>query len=334
LKEGQTPPLALANNLWIGNIPEQLQGLTYAEKLLIARVRHNRCVVRVRGGMHKMKANAITFANPMPKIYQVLPPPIEELDEVLAFIYTGPCRPTIEDFKRTPLLVRRQKVGAALEWLKLNHIGYMNLTVSYQNLNSYPEDGPPVVVDYRQSSGERDAEGIAQNDNDLEDGASSGPCPFVVHSLTGEQLVTKSLKTLIAIAIDHMEKNRKVLAIGHDQQPQSIYHNPSLYPKMFPWLFPYGLGGIGSAAHKGKISTMTHKGHLLMYHDKCFQRDPHFPLIAFNHEQIKESTTGGYLLTEKQSFPIVADRLLNLNPDVLSDIAKRMSDGEHVKPQT
>jgi hypothetical protein len=30
----------------------------------------------------------------------------------------------------------------------------------------------------------------------------------------------------------------------------------------------------------------------------------------------------------------VADRLLNLNPDVLSDIAKCMSDGECVKPQT
>ena len=54
LTKGQTPLLALANNLWIGNVPTELQGLTYAEQLLIARVRHNRCVVCVRGGMHKM----------------------------------------------------------------------------------------------------------------------------------------------------------------------------------------------------------------------------------------------------------------------------------------
>jgi hypothetical protein len=27
----------------------------------------------------------------IPKIYNILPPPSEELDEVLAFIYTGPC---------------------------------------------------------------------------------------------------------------------------------------------------------------------------------------------------------------------------------------------------
>ena len=334
LNKNQSPSLALANNLWIGNVPEELQGLTYAERLLIARVRHNRCVIRVTGGMHKMRANAITFANPTPKVYQVLPPPIEELDEVLAFIYTGPCRPTTEDFKRTPLLVRRLKVSKALEWLKLNHIGYKDLIVSHKNLNSYPEDGPPVVVDYRRSVKERDPEAVGQGDNDLEDGTSDGACPFVVHSLTGEELVTKSLKALIAIAVDHMEQNRKVLAIGHEADPQSIYHNPSLYPKMFPWLFPYGLGGIGNTAHKGKLSSMSHKGYLLMYHDKRFQKDPHFPLIAFNHEQIRESTTGGYLMTEKQSFPIVADRLLNLDTEVLSDIAKCMSNGERVKPQT
>jgi hypothetical protein len=39
-----------------------------------------------------------------------------------------------------------------------------------------------------------------------------------------------------------------------------------------------------------------------MYHDKRFQKDAHFPLIAFNHEQIKESTTGGYLLAKKPKF--------------------------------
>lgn len=39
-------------------------------------------------------------------------------------------------------------------------------------------------------------------------------------------------------------------------------------------------------------------------------------------------------MTEKQSFPIIADRLLNLDSEVLTDIAKRMTDGERVKPQT
>jgi hypothetical protein len=54
--------------------------------------------------MHKMKANAIMFENPTPKIYQKLPSSIEDLDEVLAFIYTGPCCPTPEDLERRQLM--------------------------------------------------------------------------------------------------------------------------------------------------------------------------------------------------------------------------------------
>ena len=82
-----------------------------------------------------MRANAISYANPMPKIYHTLPPPIEELDEVLAFIYTGPCKPTKSDFERIPLLVRHKKVAAALEWLKLNHIDYFDLNISYERIS-------------------------------------------------------------------------------------------------------------------------------------------------------------------------------------------------------
>src|SRR3979490_2538443 len=79
---------------------------------------------------------------------------------------------------------------------------------------------------------------------------------------------------------------------------------------------------------------MMHKRHLLMYYDKRFQKDPHFPLIAFNHEQMKESTTAGYLTAERKSFHDITDRLMNVNLEVLSDLTKRMTEGEKVKPET
>jgi len=71
---------------------------------------------------------------------------------------------------------------------------------------------------------------------------------------------------------------------------------------MLPCLFPYSLGGIGQTEHKYNLSSMMHKMHLLMYCDKQFQKDPHFPLMAFNHEQTKESTTAGYLTAEREVF--------------------------------
>ena len=87
--------------------------------------------------MHKMRANAICHAVPMPKIYSTLPPKCSELDEVLAFLYMGPTKPTPENFKRTPLLVRRNKVLNALEWLKLNYIDYKDIGISRDNMAEY-----------------------------------------------------------------------------------------------------------------------------------------------------------------------------------------------------
>ena len=84
-----------------------------------------------------MRANTISFANPSSKVYDILPPLIEDLDEVLAFIYTGPCQPTQADFARTLLLVRRNKVKEALEWLKLNHCNYYDLEISQKNLRNF-----------------------------------------------------------------------------------------------------------------------------------------------------------------------------------------------------
>jgi len=59
-----------------------------------------------------------------------------------------------------------------------------------------------------------------------------------------------------------------------------------------------------------------------MYYDKRFQKDPHFPLIAFNHEQMKESTTAGYLTAEKRSFDDITDRLMNVNLEVFVGLDK------------
>ncbi|KAI0075441.1 hypothetical protein K474DRAFT_1599828, partial [Panus rudis PR-1116 ss-1] len=196
-----------------------------------------------------MKANAVCFAIPQPKVYNVLPPPREDLDEVLAFIYLGPSKPNPEDFKRTPFLVRRNKVAEALNWLKLNHIDYADLEISQKNLEAYSEDSPPVEVDFQLSHINKQAESSAVNDVEEDEGTAEGHCPFVVHGITGEkldQLMQENPKKVRAMAVQHFKKNGKVLGIGHAEKPESLYNNPQLYPQMFPWLFPYGFGGIGN----------------------------------------------------------------------------------------
>jgi hypothetical protein len=105
IRKGKAPQNALANGLWLGQVPKVLSDLWFIEKLLIARLRHNCCFVRVASGMRKMTSHVVAFQAPIPKLYSVLPPPVEDLDNVLAILFTGPSKPTTEDFVRTPLLV-------------------------------------------------------------------------------------------------------------------------------------------------------------------------------------------------------------------------------------
>jgi hypothetical protein len=271
LKKDKMPPESLANFFWIGSIPLALQNLTFAEKMLISRIRHNKCLVRVSSGRAKMTANVIMFSNPTVKVYHALPPSRREISEILAFVFQGPAQPTDFDIKRTPMLVRRNVVKDALEWLKLNHVDYKDLYISIENLNEYPLAGVPVNIEYSKSDpnlGNKFASAMSVFDVELEEGTEDGPCPFTVHGLTGPEYENMSMERLKARALQHLVDKGSTLGISHDSKPQSMYDNPQAYPQMFPWLFPYGLGGIGQKCHFSKISEATQKLNLLMYHDK------------------------------------------------------------------
>ena len=337
LKKNKKPPESLANLFWIGSIPSVLQNLTFAEKMLISKIRHNKCLVRVSSGRAKMTANVIMFSNPTVKVYHALPPSRREISEILAFVFQGPVQPTESDIKRTPMLVRRNVVKDALEWLKLNHVDYEDLQISFENLSDYPLAGVPVNIEYSKSvsdSGNKIASAMSVYDNEFEDGTTDGPCPFTVHGLTGPEFEKLSMDRLKARALQHLAEKGSTLGISHDSKPQSMYDNPQAYPQMFPWLFPYGFGGIGQKCHFGKISETKHKQNLLMYHDKRFQTDFYFPMIAFNHEQLKAGVTGSFLLAKRKMWPDISNRLKSLNRDVLKDISNKLSDGGHFTPRT
>ncbi|KAK0440381.1 hypothetical protein EV421DRAFT_1691191, partial [Armillaria borealis] len=155
------------------------------------------------------------------------------MQEVMAILFTGPAKPTLDDFKRTPVLVRRNEVYEALEWLKLNHADYHDIGISRENLSHYPEDMPPVSVEYKERYTNKTPEGISVHNNEEEDGIEDGDCPFIVHGLTGDKLETLTTTALKGLGVLHLNSNGKVLAVGQSDQAESIWKNPQLYPKMF-----------------------------------------------------------------------------------------------------
>ncbi|KAI4517648.1 hypothetical protein K525DRAFT_174774, partial [Schizophyllum commune Loenen D] len=217
-----------------------------------------------------MIANAVMFSSPIPQVSRVLPPHKDEINEVLAFTFLGTARPTPDEFKRTPMLIRLNVVEAALRWLKLNHPAYKDVHISSENIESYRVENP-LVWEFKQLSEddtiqEASATSIANEDVDAPD---RGPCPFVVHGLTSEKYTRMTINQLKSAALEHLQNGRSVLGIGHDEKPEGIFDNPKAYPAMFPWLFPYGLGGIGMhIGGSASLSSVAHKRHLLLYHDK------------------------------------------------------------------
>ncbi|KAJ7868392.1 hypothetical protein B0H14DRAFT_2249982, partial [Mycena olivaceomarginata] len=190
----------------------------------------------------------------------------------LQTIFTGSAPPTQEDFDRTPMLVRRHKVAEALEWLILNHEDDADLEISQENLMSYADRDVPVAVDFKRTEGEVHdsipAEARSVFDKDSEHRTTDGECTFAVHGLTGAEYSMASMSTIKAVALQHLTHTGDMLALGRNDVPKSMYHNVKAYPGMFPWLFPYGKGGIGHAAHRKKLGDMRHKRNLLLYFDK------------------------------------------------------------------
>lgn len=328
------PRHALANGRWIGSIPALLAKLTYVEQMLIAIYRHSFCVAQVTMGQRFLAANVVVFGQPVARAYDVLPPPRQDIEQTLAILFVGPAKPTDTDVRRTPFLLRSTMVRLALEWLSCNNEAYSQVRFSPENLAEYPEDEPPVGIVYHQTRDVASGESSAVYQSRSELGVSKGDCPFVVHCLVGEDLANMTYDEKVTRAVIYFREGGKALAVGHDRDPQSIYHNSALFPGMFPWLYPYGLGGFENSRMLHRLDHASHVRVNLLYADRQFQTDRCFPFIVFNHQQIRASVQGGYLLTRRSNFEAVAQKILTLDRAALDSIIDRSASGEHVVPRT
>ncbi|KZW03469.1 hypothetical protein EXIGLDRAFT_584959, partial [Exidia glandulosa HHB12029] len=212
--------------------------------------------------------NMICYPNPYPKLYSILPPHRDDLDEMLAIVFTGVARPTDEDKRRIPFLVRRNRVRTALNWLKLNNVLYKDILISEKNIQSYTDNVIPSVITYAVDDTNNPLESRAVHDADDAIGSENDQeCLFSVNGLAYDVLDPDNLEAVKAAALKHMMAGR-ALAIPHEPSPDTLWHNPDLFPNMFPWLFPYGVGGIANSTILGEMSEHSHKKHLMMYHDK------------------------------------------------------------------
>lgn len=158
LERRTLPKLSLANNLWIGETPSVLTGLTIPEQLLIAR-HYPRCYI------FKLYPRDVDSHIPLDQLYtgmagnaslfelntqevvemikgQRMPSSVQSLASIIAITYVG-SKFLPKDWLKKTFRVRREVVYEALVWLQSHNPIYADIKIDENRMRELPEDDVP-----------------------------------------------------------------------------------------------------------------------------------------------------------------------------------------------
>ena len=274
IEKEKIPVLALANRTFIGPVPPELKNLTPIEEFMIALCCSKCWIVQLSEQDHSdltsphtqrgFHGNIIIYPQEPQQIATVLPPSIEEITSPICVIFVGSTPPSCEWLhdKAKPLAVHGHKVRQALVWLKTHNLLYRGIEIDYNILNSLPtndllpfhiehvlpsEDGDPLTSQYDISSS-------TTSDVHQQPVPADAEIAFqklVISDVEGHA----SSNELKAAALRHVQKKKgSYLKLPHGMSPENKFMNPQLFPKIYPTLFPFGIGGFEDPARKERIS--------------------------------------------------------------------------------
>ncbi|KAJ3884047.1 hypothetical protein GG344DRAFT_91526 [Lentinula edodes] len=183
-----------------------------------------------------LKGNIIIYPQRPSAIAKILPPDLNDIASAICVIFIGSTRPTDEwlKTKAKPLAVRPAIVRSNLEWLKIHNILYHDVQIDYELLNSLPLSYTlPVHVEYLELS-------------DIDDCLTSGYAPSISKPSSDNLCSSGELSfdsvviaDVDAAAIRHIKgKGGAYVEIPHDSLPVNEFMNPTLFPMIYPTLFP------------------------------------------------------------------------------------------------
>ena len=338
---GLLPKFSLANHLFLGQVPDELQGLTVVEENMIALTRLKCMILQLKedrndsAGFLSQRAytgHTIYFHQNIQGLANVLPPPIEEIIGHICVLFVGSHKPS-QNFLRThakPLVVRAERVRAALLWLKTHNHLYQEIVINHTLLDSIElENGLTYPVEHVESSLFEDdpTSGYTRQD-ESETTATDRDGNIIFQNLMVSDLEgSPSSFEMKAAALRHLQQGRPFIQMGHVSIPETDYNNPSLFPSIFPTLYPYGFGGFEDPARVHAISFQLHLRHLLQLADRRFQEHPSFIFTAFNILQRREIMRRTQMRVKRSDFANKALMYSRITPDAIEHVSQMVSDG-------
>jgi len=357
LNRGKTPPLSIANDMVIGDVPDELRDLTIVEESMIARCRSKCWVLQLKAenqdisipnAQRGLKGHVIIYPQRPEQLLSVLPPTVDNVCTPICVVFVGSHKPS-QDWLRSqakPLLVRREKVRAALMWLKTHNPLYHKVQIDLDVLATFPDnDILPVHVETvnttqeletltsRYDLGTVDPTQINQYSEESTEENVSNKSVFdsiVVTDVDGDATSNQ----MRAAAMRHMKsKSGAYLEIPHAEKPVNEFHNPELFPMTYPTLFPYGTGGFESLERRCTVSFKRQIKHYLSLTDRRFQEHYSFLFSVFNILQRRSILLHTSLKVKGSSFDRFAAEFSGVSSQSIHAVCERLATGDHLNIQ-
>lgn len=341
--KSKTPALALANHMFLGDVPPELKDLTMIEEAMIAKCRAKSWVVQLQAkndstclpnSQRGLKGHTIIYPQQPQGLTRILPPSVAEICTPICVIFVGAHKPSNEWLKTRakPLIVRRERVRKALEWLHLHNPLYADIEIDYPTLDTFPEnDVLPYHIEHLQPENTENADVLTsryenpEGDCGPEDQQEAEFENVVVTDVDG----SASSNQLRAAAMRHVkEKGGGYIEVPHDSKPVNEFFNPALFPMIYPTLYPHGLGGFEDSCREVRVSLKRHVKHLFNLQDKRFQEHYSFMFTVFNILQRRAILLHTSLKVKAQNFDSVAATLNAISADTIRIVCDRVAHGD------
>jgi len=271
----------------------------------------------------------------------VLPRTPADINDTISVVFTGPSTNVPKSVLKTNFRVRKKMIWDLLIWLHQNNPLYRDIELSIENLQLYEDDDAlpgvedRIIVNQTDHADDMFAEettGFEQHpatnlDNVQGEKKSQ---TFIEHmgvydangsSVPARKSFAAGLRSLYSKKV---RKDAPDLIIPRSVEPVSEYYNPSLFPGMFPTLFPYGVGGFQDDTREVAIGFRAHVEYLLDLADRRFRYHRSFLFIALNIFQRHLCHSETSLTVAKSRYDAIAPKLVSLTPEVISRVAKHI----------
>ena len=346
LSRGKLPRFALANLNFIGSVPPELKDLTLVEEILVARCRAKMCIVKLQDHrddielptvQRGIKGHIIVFPQHPEMISNIMPPTIDDVVTPICVLFCASTPPTSKWLKENarPLVVRREVVLKALQWLCTHNHLYKNVTIDADRVSMLPEEDVlryniehvPVSTAARtlvSRYDNPDNEHLSQNTTP--ELPRDSPVQFESVTITDVDANAPSYQ-LKAAALRHAKRGGSFIQVPHDEEPLNEFFNPSMFPMIYPSLFPYGTGGFEDRRRVVPIGLENHVKHVLTLTDKRFQEHYSFMFVAFNVIQRRKLLLHTSLRVKRNNFDSWARRFTDVSVEAVRALSDRTATG-------